>query len=226
MAALESDPILRGKLSAIGLQPMADWVKHQCQTSAIPGWIIVQCAACLRNTSTWYLGRKVISKTHHTSRLNILLTTWTIMDSLTTPTSSNLALEILHVLAPEVTANTAENKKLAKKDVIKVALAIHLDNSIDRHSKSAWNPALTRDDCHQYWKPHCKAQANLRLPWCMQRGTAGNQWQTNWQSKLHINNMLQLMGMSTWMCRKITSKTWTTGFGQSTRLHNKMAGVK
>lgn len=45
MAALESDPVLRGKLSAIGLEPMADWVKHHCQTSAIPGWIIVQCAA-------------------------------------------------------------------------------------------------------------------------------------------------------------------------------------
>ena len=49
MAALESDPVLRGKLSAIGLEPMADWVKHRCQSCAIPGWIIVMCAAMLTN---------------------------------------------------------------------------------------------------------------------------------------------------------------------------------
>ena len=44
MAALESDSGVRSKLAAIGLEPMADWVTHGCQTDAIPGWIIVACA--------------------------------------------------------------------------------------------------------------------------------------------------------------------------------------
>lgn len=52
MAALESDFKLRGKLAAIGLEPMADWVMQGCQTGAIPGWIIVTCAAMF----TEYLG--------------------------------------------------------------------------------------------------------------------------------------------------------------------------
>ncbi|KAL0035254.1 hypothetical protein WJX79_008737 [Trebouxia sp. C0005] len=51
-AALESDSGLRGKLAAIGLEPMADWVAQGCQTGAIPGWIIVTCAAMF----TEYLG--------------------------------------------------------------------------------------------------------------------------------------------------------------------------
>lgn len=45
LAALECDSTVRGKLAAIGLEPMADWVMHGCQTGAIPGWIIVACAA-------------------------------------------------------------------------------------------------------------------------------------------------------------------------------------
>ena len=44
LAALECDSILRGKLAAIGLEPMADWVTYGCQTDPIPGWIIVACA--------------------------------------------------------------------------------------------------------------------------------------------------------------------------------------
>lgn len=52
MAALESDSNLRGKLAAIALEPMADWVTQGCQTGDIPGWIIVTCAAMF----TEYLG--------------------------------------------------------------------------------------------------------------------------------------------------------------------------
>lgn len=48
----ESDSSLRGKLAAIGLETMADWVTQGCQTGAIPGWIIVTCAAMF----TEYLG--------------------------------------------------------------------------------------------------------------------------------------------------------------------------
>lgn len=52
LAALESDSSLRGKLAAIGLEAMADWVAQGCQTGAIPGWVIVTCAAMF----TEYLG--------------------------------------------------------------------------------------------------------------------------------------------------------------------------
>ena len=45
MAGLEADSNIRSRLAAIGLEPMADYISHGCQTGAIPGWIIVACSA-------------------------------------------------------------------------------------------------------------------------------------------------------------------------------------
>ncbi|CAL5228611.1 g11774 [Coccomyxa viridis] len=44
LAALENDHGLKRRLAAIGLQPMADWVRYGCQTRKIPGSIITACA--------------------------------------------------------------------------------------------------------------------------------------------------------------------------------------
>ena len=43
MAALKNHGVKR-RLAAIGLEPMADWVSYGCQSSSIPGSIIVACA--------------------------------------------------------------------------------------------------------------------------------------------------------------------------------------
>ena len=90
MAALEHDSDVIRSLLVIGLEPMADWVSHGCQTDAIPGWIIVACAAMF----TRYVD--MVPQTHADLDSTPYMETKAIEDNL----DNNLVVEYVKVLEP------------------------------------------------------------------------------------------------------------------------------